>query len=83
MAEGARITQVTVYGPVGEYGEVEAYARGQDMGKWGKVTEIRATTKSGMYADIPYVQVWCGDRLHAEFCQHNVQALYFDLGADE
>lgn len=42
------------------------------------VTRIEATTKSGMYADIPYVRVWKGDRCEAEFCQHNIVGVYFD-----
>ncbi len=41
------------------------------------VTRIEATTKSGMYADIPYIRVWKGDVCEAEFCQHNIIAVYF------
>ena len=41
------------------------------------VTRIEATTKSGMHADIPYVRVWAGERCVAEFCQHNIVAVFF------
>lgn len=78
------LVAVTVYGPVGEYGATEEYQVGRNMGeKWGRVTEICIVGKNGMYCDIPYVQVWCGDRLHAEFCQHNVQAVYFRAALEE
>lgn len=55
----------------GEAGE-ESYAVGK-----GGVTRIEACTKAGMYADIPYIRVWKGDTLLAEFCQHNVVGVYF------
>ena len=41
------------------------------------VTRIEACTKSGMYADIPYVRVWKGDVCAGEFCQHNIVGVYF------
>jgi hypothetical protein len=41
------------------------------------VTRIEAFTKSGMYADIPYVRVWKGDSPAAEYCQHNIVGVYF------
>lgn len=41
------------------------------------VTRIEPCTKSGMYADIPYVRVWKGDVCEAEFCQHNIVGVYF------
>lgn len=41
------------------------------------VTRIEAFTKSGSFADIPYVRVWCGDRVVAEFCQHQIVGVYF------
>lgn len=41
------------------------------------VTRIEATTKPGMYCDIPYVTVWKGDVCEAEFCQHNIVGVYF------
>ena len=43
------------------------------------VTRIEATTKSGMHADIPYVRVWKGDVCAAEFCQHNIIGVYFEM----
>ena len=42
------------------------------------VTRIEATTKSGLHADMPYIRVWAGDAAIAEFCQHNVQGIYFE-----
>lgn len=50
----------------------ETYAVGRNG-----VTHIEAMTKSGMYANIPYVRVWKGDVAFAEFCQHNIVAVYF------
>jgi len=41
------------------------------------VTRIEKTTKSGMYANIPYVRVWAGDSALAEFCQHQLTAIFF------
>lgn len=41
------------------------------------VTKIEACTKSGMHADIAYIRVWKGDVAFAEFCQHNIVAVYF------
>jgi len=40
-------------------------------------TRIEACTKSGMYANIPYVRVWKGDVAVAEFCQHQIVGVYF------
>lgn len=45
------------------------------------VTKIEATTKSGMYADIPYLRVWAGDQCLSEFCQHNIVAVNFESAA--
>lgn len=73
-----KIKSIIIYGPVGEYGEAEAYQVGCDVGGGKVVTEIRQTIKSGMHADIPYVQVWYGDELYAEFCQHNIQGVYYE-----
>lgn len=50
----------------------EAYA----VGKNG-VTLIEATTKSGQYANIPYIRVWQGDTCLMEVCQHNILGVYF------
>jgi hypothetical protein len=46
------------------------------------VTRIEAFTKSGMYSEIPYVRVWRGDALAAEFCQHNIVGVYFKGNAE-
>ncbi len=47
------------------------------------VTRIEATTKSGMYADIPYLRVWKGETVIAEFCQHNIVGVYYGQPRDE
>lgn len=41
------------------------------------VTRIEEATKPGMYCDIPYVRVFKGDDLEAEFCQHNIVGVYY------
>lgn len=43
------------------------------------VTRIEATYKSGEYSHIPYVRVWQGDKPLAEFCQHKIVGVYFDV----
>ena len=42
------------------------------------VTEIRKHDKNGMYCTIPYAQVFVGDTLIAEYCEHNLAAVDFD-----
>lgn len=44
------------------------------------VTKIEPFTKSGMYADIPYLRVWKGEFVHSEFCQHQIIGVYFERG---
>lgn len=70
------INQITIY-DCGS-GDAESYIVG-----YGDVTRIEATTKSGMHADIPYVRVWKGNVAFAEFCQHNILAVYFVQDVDE
>lgn len=43
------------------------------------VTRIEACTKSGLHADIPYVRVWSDQQAVAEFCQHSLSGVYFEL----
>lgn len=43
------------------------------------VTRIEEFSKSGMHSDIPYIRVWKGEHLLAEFCQHNVVGVYFSV----
>lgn len=43
------------------------------------VTRIEACTKSGMYANVAYVRVWRGETALAEFCQHNIVGVYFEI----
>ena len=62
---------------------------GIDLGDFGEgherivigqsgVTKIEPITKSGMYADIPYLRVWKGDVILSEWCQHNIIGVVFD-----
>lgn len=41
------------------------------------VTRIEACFKSGLHANIPYVRVWVGDECASEFCQHNIDGVFF------
>lgn len=43
----------------------------------GGITRIEKWTKSGSMASLPYVRVWRGDVLVAEFCQHALAGVYF------
>lgn len=56
--------------------ETDAGSEYYEVGRDG-VTLIEAATKSGMYADIPYVRIWKGEKCHSEHCQHNVLGVYF------
>lgn len=47
------------------------------VGKDG-ITLIEPVTKSGMYANIPYLRVWATNICIAEFCQHNLTGIYFE-----
>ncbi len=63
-------------------GETESYGLGSGIGHtFGETPiyckEIRATVKSGMAADIPYIEVWSNFGLHAEFCQHQIIGVYY------
>lgn len=54
-------------------GDVIDYFRVGNKG----VTRIEATTKPGEYSHIPYIRVWKGDTVMAEFCQHKLAGVYF------
>ena len=41
------------------------------------VTRIEACTKSGMFADIPYIRIWNNDKCLAEYCQHHICGVEF------
>lgn len=45
------------------------------------VTRIEAFNKDGLYSEIPYLRVWKGDAISAEFCQHGIVGTYFDEAA--
>ena len=51
-------------------GEQEFYRVG-----YAGVTKVQPCEKSGEYSMIPYVRVWRGEAF-AEFCQHNIIAVY-------
>lgn len=57
--------------------EVGAYSPESYRVGYDGVTRIEACTKSGMYANIPYLRVWKGDDCFAEFCQHQIVGVYF------
>jgi len=42
------------------------------------VTRIEQIEKDGMYCAIPYLRVWKGDAVAAEFCQHSIVGAYFE-----
>ena len=65
-----RINRVTVFQ---HETEVEAYWVG-----YGGVTAITPALKNGEFASLPYVQVWKGDALYAEFIQHRCDGVYFE-----
>jgi hypothetical protein len=46
------------------------------VGRYG-VTRIEQCEKSGMYANIPYIRVWSGEKVLAEMCQHNIICITF------
>lgn len=66
------IKSVEVITSTPDEGWIETYNVGHNG-----VTRIEATTKSGVYADIPYIRIWVGDKALAEFCQHGVVGVYF------
>ena len=41
------------------------------------VTLIEATEKNAEYCSIPYVRVWRGDAVVAEYCQHGLREVRF------
>lgn len=58
----------------GEYYLYEGYCVGREG-----VTRIEGFVKSGSASYIPYIRVWKGDAPYAEFCQHNIQGVYFKV----
>ena len=68
--EGAEIVGIEI----GDLGEGHERVSVGDAG----VTRIEGIMKSGMHSGIPYLRVWCGEYLQAEYCQHNVIAVIFD-----
>ena len=67
------IKRIVIFGPIGESCEEEWYQVGQN-----DVSEIRLSERCGSMAMIPYLEVWKNGKLHAEFCQHNIQGVYYD-----
>ena len=70
------INRIRVYGPSGEYGETEEHEVGDERPP-GKITTIAERSESPEpYSVRSYIEVWCGDKLYAEFPKHNLAALY-------
>lgn len=42
------------------------------------VTAIKRVGRPGMYGEIPYIEIWHGDRLTAEFCQHSIVGVIWE-----
>lgn len=42
------------------------------------VTHIEETIMPGLYGNLPYIRIWKGDIVYAEFCQHGIYGVYFD-----
>jgi len=59
-----------------EYIDADNDPAGFKVGRCG-ITRIEETSKPGFHCDIPYIRVWAGDYLRAEFCQHNIVGVYF------
>lgn len=71
------IETVRVYGPAGEFGATEKYEVGQIIEDFGAVTEIQQRDQAPEpYCCVSFIEVWCGDHLHAEFPKQNVAAIY-------
>ena len=71
------IQSVRVFGPAGEYGEIESYTIEDDIPAVGPVTDIRERSQSPEpYCYHTFIEVWCGEHLHAEFPKQNVAAIY-------
>ena len=64
------IKSILVY--ANEYGELV-----HKVGAVG-VTEITKVSLAGPYNYVPYLKVWKGDILLAEFCQHNVVGVHYE-----
>lgn len=46
------------------------------------ITEIKIVQKEGPMSFIPYVQVWRGEKLFAEYCQHNIFGVLYEGETD-
>lgn len=72
------IQAIRVFGPVGELGETEGYAVGDEIQHVGDVTAIiQRDTSPEPYCQISFIELWCGDHLHAEFPKQSVAAIYY------
>jgi len=56
-----------------EFGPGQSWTVGRN-----EITKIILTDKPGEYCAIPYIQVWKGDFLFAETCQHKIACIYFN-----
>ena len=57
--------------PCDHHGNPAEYIVGKNCSR------IEPFTKSGMYANIPYIRVWDGDKCLLEASQHNVSFVMF------
>lgn len=58
-------------------GQRNGSAEGYSVGTSG-ITQIEEVDLPGMFADIPYLRVWRGEAVVAEFCRHNIVGIYFN-----
>lgn len=60
----------------GEIAQIELHDGMITAGKHG-CTRLEKTAKPGEHSFIPYVRVWRGDTVAAEFCQHKLVGVVF------
>lgn len=53
---------------------------GYAVGRNG-ITKIEAYEENGLHCGIPYVRIWKGEEVVAEFCKHNIVGVYY--GAEQ
>ena len=72
------IKSLRVYGPSGEFGEVEQYTVGAHISKELVVTDIKQRdTSPEPYCTLSFIEVWCGENLYAEFNKARIVGIYY------
>lgn len=56
--------------------EEESYRVGGPSG----VTKIEKIELPGPHCMVPYIRLYKGDKIFADFCLHNIIGVYYDLG---